>query len=183
MTLAELARMLVELFDKHNIPYMFVGSIASSFHGEPRTTRDLDVVIDPRRASLAGLVSDFEGAGFYADQAAADDALAHRSQFNVIDPESGWKADLIIRPDDPFSREEFARRQHVDLLGVSASVATAEDTIISKLKWARAGASERQLRDVASILATSGDQLDRGYLDRWIRELGLQDEWQEARKV
>jgi hypothetical protein len=180
MTLGDLAERLIALFDRFRIPYMFVGSVASSFHGEPRMTRDLDIVIDPSPDGLAGLVGALVDAGFYADADAANQALADRSQFNVIDPTSGWKADLIIRKERPFSREEFARRQPADLLGGSAFVATVEDSIISKLEWARAGESERQLRDVAAILAVWGESLDRPYVDRWVRELGLQDMWRRV---
>jgi hypothetical protein len=56
-------------------------------------------------------------------------------------------------------------------------VASAEDVIIAKLEWALAGESERQLRDVAAILAVSGDRLDHGYLERWIDALGLGEVW------
>jgi hypothetical protein len=177
MTLGDLAERLIILFDSFRIPYMFVGSVASSYHAEPRMTRDLDIVIDPSPDGLTRLVGALADAGFYADADAANQALADRSQFNVIDPTSGWKADLIIRKERPFSREEFARRQPADLLGVSAFVATVEDSIIAKLAWARAGESERQLRDVASMLAVASDRLDRSYVDRWVSELGLQEQW------
>lgn len=114
---------------------------------------------------------------YYADLGAALEALEQRTQFNVVETATGWKVDLLIRKDRPFSREEFARRQRADLLGASAHVATAEYTIIAKLEWSRSGESERQLRDVAGIVSVLGDELDRDYLDRWIRELGLADLW------
>lgn len=180
MTLKDLAARLSALFKEHGVPYMFVGSVASSYHAEPRMTRDLDIVIDPQPESLRALVRALAAAGLYVDPDAAGEALADRSQFNVIDPSSGWKADLIIRKERPFSREEFARRQSAEMLGATAFVATAEDTIIAKLEWARAGGSDRQVRDVRSILSVSGDRLDRTYLDRWVNELGLQDLWQRA---
>lgn len=165
------------------IPYMIVGSLASSFHGEPRTTRDIDIVIDPTRSSLDRFVASIAADGFYVDQLAAAEALASRSQFNVIDPQSGWKIDLIVRRDRPFSRKELERRISVRLLGIETHVATAEDTIVAKLEWAVPGESERQLRDVASILATMGDALDRAYLAGWIESLGLQELWQRAQTL
>jgi hypothetical protein len=180
MSLTDLTSRLIKLLDEFDVPYMVTGSVASSYYGEPRMTRDLDVVIDPDESKLRALVEALEAAGFYADTDAAAEALANRTQLNVIDPASGWKADLIIRKDRPFSREEFARRQVADLPGVSAFVATAEDLIVAKLEWARAGESERQLRDVASILAVSGDRLDLAYLGRWVDELGLRDQWAMA---
>ena len=94
--------------------------------------------------------------------------------------DSGWKADLILRKERPFSRAEFERRQPADIAGVPVYVATAEDTIVAKLEWARAGESERQLRDVIGILEVSGERLDRDYIARWIAELGLHALWDRA---
>jgi hypothetical protein len=98
--------------------------------------------------------------------------------FNVIDLETGWKVDLILRKQSAFALSEFARRTDVHLLGARVYVATAEDTVISKLSWARAsGGSERQLRDVAGVVAATGASLDRDYVERWVAELGLGDLW------
>ena len=94
--------------------------------------------------------------------------------------DSGWKADLILRKERSFSRAEFERRQRAEIAGVATFVATAEDTIVAKLEWARAGESERQLRDVIGILEVSGERLDREYLARGIAELGLQALWDRA---
>lgn len=146
----ELLERIVGRLDDAGIPYMVVGSLASSFHGHPRTTQDIDVVVDPSPETLQRLVTDFEAEGLYVEADAAADALRERTQFNVIDPESGWKLDLIIRRDRPFSTGELGRRLPAELLGTKAFVATAEDTIIAKLEWARSGESERQLRDVSS---------------------------------
>lgn len=161
---------------------MVVGSLASSFHGSPRATADLDLVIDPTPEALERFVGELPPDEYYVDQMTARKALADRSQFNVVEQATGWKADLLIRRDRPFSALEFQRRQRADILGTTGFIATAEDTIIAKLEWAKAGGSERQLRDVRSILAVSGDQLDMAYLDRWVRDLDLSELWEEAQR-
>ena len=160
---------------------MVVGSFASTYHAEPRTTADLDLVIDPEPAALRAMTADLVAAGYYADAQAADSALAERTVFNVIDPKSGWKVDLMVRRDRPFSVEEFGRRLATDAFGPTGSVATPEDTILAKLEWAMGGESERQLRDVRSILDVSGDRLDFAYIDRWARELGVAALWERVR--
>ena len=97
---------------------------------------------------------------------------------------SGWKVDIIIRKNRTFSREEFARRVKVTLLDVPVHVASAEDTIVAKLEWSkRSGGSERQRRDIAGIIATIGQELDRTYVERWVHELELGDEWLAAQKT
>ena len=120
---------------------MVTGSIASSYYGEPRATRDLDIVIDPDVDSLDVLVDGLAADGFYVDRDAAHDALDHRAQFNAIGPDA-LKVDFMIRKRRPFSVEEFERRQPADLLGTAGFVASAEDLIVAKLEWAAESESD-----------------------------------------
>jgi hypothetical protein len=170
---------LVRRLEELEVPYMVAGSVASSHHGRPRATNDVDIVIDPAPETLDRLVAALAGEGYYVDAEAARRALASRRQFNVIDPATAFKVDLILRKDRAFSREEFSRRVRHDIAGLSVPLATAEDTVLAKLEWARrAGGSERQLQDVAGILDVSGPQLDRAYIEKWASALEVLDLWQ-----
>lgn len=62
-------------------------------------------------------------------------------------------------------------------------MATAEDTVLAKLEWARLGGSDRQVRDVVEILRIQGHTLDHGYLDRWAEDLGLAEQLADARRA
>ncbi len=181
MTTSPLATIVAEL-DRFGIPHMVAGSFASTLHGEPRTTRDIDLVIDPDEPSLQRLADELDRSRFYVSKEAVGEAWERRGQFNVVLLDSGWKADLIIRKDRPFSHSEFERRQHATIGDAQVFVATAEDTIVAKLEWAREGESERQLRDVAGILGMSGDRLDHAYVERWVREMGLGEVWTRAQR-
>ena len=180
MTLGELLAGIGQRLEAAGIPYMVTGSVASSFHGEPRATRNIDIVVDPTASSLDAFIGSLTPDQFSVDSEAARTALVERSQFNVIEMPSGWKVDLLIRKNRPFSVEELARRQPAEVLGSPTFVASAEDVVIAKLEWAKAGESERQLRDVAAILAVSGDGLDYPYIERWVSALGLQEPWSEV---
>ena len=61
-------------------------------------------------------------------------------------------------------------------------VISAEDTILAKLRWYRAGGevSDRQWRDIAGIFAASGEHLDHAYIERWARAMGLMDLYERA---
>ena len=96
MSQAAFLKRLIQIFVQAEIPYMLVGSMASTVHGAPRATQDVDVVIDPTRASLIQLLNGLPLDEYYVDADAAHDALQHRSQFNVIDLATGWKADLVV---------------------------------------------------------------------------------------
>jgi len=103
------------------------------------------------------------------------------SMFNVIEHASGWKADRILVKGRAYSRAEFDRREPCHALGDGAFVVTKEDAVISKLEWAERSGSPKQVEDVLGVLATSGS-LDMGYLEPWIEELGLQDQWNQLRE-
>jgi hypothetical protein len=172
--LAAVARTL----DAAGIPFMVVGSFGSSYHGRPRATHDLDVVIDPTPAQLDDFLK-LLGDRYYLSAEAARDALQRRSMFNVIDFDEGWKADLIVRKDRPFSVEEFQRRQPGVLHGCSVPIASAEDVILTKLEWNKITPSERQLSDALSVAAAQGAGLDQAYLRKWAPALGVLETLEE----
>ena len=173
-------RRALEALQKAGVPYMLTGSFASSFHGAPRTTQDIDIVIAPTLGSLQRLVSEFPEDQYYVSREAALQAYGSESLFNVIDLESGWKIDFIVRKSRPFSVEEFSRRREAEVLGANVTIASAEDVILSKLEWAKMAGSERQITDVAGILRTQGADIDVEYVERWVAVLGVQSEWERA---
>ena len=162
------------------VPHMLSGSFASSAYGAPRTSQDIDIVIAPTRAQLLRLVEQFPDTEYYVSRDAALDALARREQFNLIDFLTGWKVDFIIRKAREFSLVEFDRRRPLEIAGVTLDAASAEDVLLSKLEWAKHGASERQLDDVVGILRFHGLQLDLEYINRWVEELDVGEQWRLA---
>ncbi|MGH2445215.1 MAG: hypothetical protein ACRDGD_04170 [Candidatus Limnocylindria bacterium] len=182
-TQADLLAAIADRLELVGIPYMVVGSVAGSFHGEPRTTVDIDVVIDPSAESLRRFVDGLPPSEYYVDENAAMEAFDRRTSFNIIEHATGWKVDLLVRKERPFSHTEFKRRLTANLFGRQTPVATVEDTVIAKLEWAKAGESERQLRDVARILAVTGEALDHEYVSGWIADLGLEEVWRRAREL
>lgn len=159
---------------------MVTGSFASSAHGAPRATNDIDIVIAPTQEQLLALLEQFPESGYYSSREQALDALRHRSQFNVIDYGGMWKVDFIIRKDRAFSEHEFSRRTMVEIAGVTLYAATPEDVLVSKLEWAKLAESERQIDDAAGIIRVQGDNLDIGYIQQWLVDLGLDDQWRAA---
>jgi hypothetical protein len=183
MSAGDVLARVVSCLERAGIPYMIAGSFASAYHGVPRATHDIDIVMDPSPAALEALLADLPAADYYVDHDAARDALRQASQFNVIDTATGWKVDLVIRKPRPFSHEEFSRREPAELFGTPVFVSTAEDSILAKLEWAKLGDSERQLRDVEGILAIQGESLDLEYVERWVAALDLSEQWSSVRPV
>lgn len=176
MSLAGLLGTTIEALEAEGVPYMITGSIASAFHGEPRATRDIDVVIDP--GDIDGLVARLHAQGAYVDAHAARTAVRERTQFNAVIGDA--KVDFVLRKDRPFSKAEFERRQRVQLGDVEAFIVSVEDLIVLKLEWAEATGSERQLRDAEGMITVAGPDLDREYIERWTAALGLGDAWRRV---
>ncbi|MCL0065687.1 hypothetical protein M1N79_02210 [Dehalococcoidia bacterium] len=168
-----MARLVIKL-ENAGIPYMISGSLGSSLHGEPRATNDVDLVIAPTARQLDIFIQSL-GEGYYVNGEAAQEAFRGRGTFNVIDYQAGWKADLIIRRNRPFSLEEFRRRIQGNVVGVPVFVVSPEDAILSKLEWSRAGESERHFRDAQGVAVVQWDTLDKEYLRKWARELNVEN--------
>jgi hypothetical protein len=165
---------LVRFLEEAGIPYMMVGSVGSSLHGRPRATQDADVVIDPTEEQLKTLLALLEH-GHYVSRDAAFDALRRRTMFNIVDLDGGWKADLIVRKDRPFSRQEFDRRRRIVAMGESLWVVSPEDVILSKVEWMKGRESSMQYADALGVAAEHWRDLDQEYLRRWGQELGIED--------
>jgi hypothetical protein len=179
--IGEFLRRVTTALEANAIPYMLTGSLASSMYGVPRATNDIDIVISATREQLLSIVQLFQRVGLTVAPEAAVAALRHKSQFNVVDLARGMKADLIVRKDREFSVGEFARRETHEVEGIRLTIATPEDVLLAKLEWAKLGESERQLVDAAGILTVQGGKLDIGYIERWVRDLGLAEQWDAVR--
>lgn len=180
MTVQDLLSRLVATLEAAEIPYMLTGSYASSIHSIPRATRDIDIVIFPNRDQLTAFMRSLSPESYHRDLDEAIDALRRRSQFNVIDYSTGWKVDFIIPRLDEFHEEEFARRRVIDVDGLHLSVVSPEDIVIAKLQWAKLGESERQIEDAATVLRAQSLTMDRAYVEKWVRKLGLEHQWHLA---
>ncbi len=171
------------ILDAAGVPYMLTGSFASGIHGQPRASHDIDFVIAPTLGSLNKFLEGLPADDYYVSREAALDAYGRESLFNVVDMATGWKIDFICRKSRSFSLTEFERRIRQSLDGRDIFVTTAEDSLLSKLEWAKLTESERQLTDAAGIIAIQRDMLDTEYVEKWALHLGLLDFWKKAKEL
>jgi len=183
MTVSEVFHRITSALGEAGIDYMLAGSFASAYYGAPRATQDIDLVIAATVGQLRTFAQLLSKDEYYVDLDTALEAHKRQSLFNVVDIATGWKIDLIIRKSRPFSEEEFRRRKLVNLQGSPLFVASAEDVVVSKLEWAKLAQSQRHIEDVAGILRMRWDSLDRAYLEKWVLELRIEAEWNDARRA
>jgi len=176
---------LIDAFKNLGVDYVVVGSLASSLHGDYRASADIDVLARLSAKHVHPLVNAL-GGNFYIDDLAVTRAIAQGRSFNVIHLAGIFKIDIFI-PTTDLDNQQITRRQ---LHTIEADgpreiwIATAEDTILAKLRWFRTGkeVSELQWRDVKGILATQRSGLDLDYLRSWAERVAVSDLLERAMK-
>jgi hypothetical protein len=179
MEQSELLRFVVSVLERLALRYFVTGSTVTIFYGEPRFTNDIDIVVDLPAEAVEEFCRQFPQGDFYVSPEAAGEAVRRRSQFNIIQPSTGLKVDVIVPPSSEFNRTRFARARRVQAgEGWHASFSSPEDAILKKMEFFRAGGSDKHLRDITGVLKTSGTEIDTAYIDRWATTLGLTEIWQ-----
>ena len=168
---------VVHALERLGVRYLVGGSLASSLHGNPRTTNDADIVAELDESHVDALVTDL-AADFYVSDVAVREALRRGSSFNAIHLDTMFKVDVFVMTADPLQVIEMGRRQRHAVGPGAADVlyfASAEDTVIQKLLWYRRGGeiSDKQWSDIAGVIRTQGERLDVDYLQRWASSAGV----------
>lgn len=172
-------RPVTEALDRLEIRYYVGGSVASAFHGAMRSTMDVDIVADIDDQDVTPLLTEL-GDAYYANEAAMRKAVRNKSSFNLIHLATSFKVDVFAHRGRAFDVSALSRAA-LGQIGSDASfsvpIASAEDVIISKLEWYRLGneTSERQWKDITTVLALLGDRCDLPYLRKFAESVGVSD--------
>jgi len=169
----ELLAHLTGTLEKLEIPYAIGDSLAAIAYGEPRLTRDIDVVVALKVDDIPGLRASFPPDEYYLDEEAAGHAVREGSQFNIIHPRSGFKIDLYVAA-DRIARNQIARARLLPTAqDRSALFSPPEELILKKLQFYEAGGSDKHLRDIKAILSISVEEVDRERLRDDAERAGL----------
>ncbi len=179
MTLAEpieVTLAVVGALERLGLRYLVGGSMASSVHGVPRATQDIDLLVELPGRSVDGLVSALEGA-FYVDRDMILDAVRRAASFNVVHLRTMYKVDVFVADRSELVQGELERRQVVEVGDPPQPifVASPEDIVLQKLFWYRAGVevSDRQWRDLLGVMEVQGPRLDLAFLREWADRIGV----------
>lgn len=161
--------------ERSGLDYVVVGSTAAVGWGVARTTRDVDLVVQLNSEAADIFLASLDRDDLYVPVDAARDALLRGGSFNVLHTTTGGKIDVfVVAPDDEFEHSRLERRVKADVFGHASWIATAEDVILSKLRWRIESRSEVQWRDCVEIAAVQ--ELDHTYLWRWAPALDVVDD-------
>ena len=174
----EAMKPLADAFEQLGIPYAVVGSVAGLTHGYSRFTMDIDTIAfiyDEQVNALVQRLAD----QYYIDELMIRDAIRHRRSFNLLHNKTGLKVDVFIPPVSEWQQQVIQRREPeaIDEGPAAFWVQSAEDLVLSKLRWFRATneTSERQWNDVLGVLKMQCFDIDIEYMQKWAPEIGVAD--------
>jgi hypothetical protein len=174
---------LVSILEELGVAYAVGGSVASSRHGEPRSTHDVDLLIDLPLSRVSELVSRV-GDEFYVSEQAARRAVETTTSFNLVHLPSGHKLDLFVAGTSRLDvlQLETCHLDHLREHMRPVRVTSPAVIVLRKLSWFRSGAgvSERQWRDVVGVLRVTDPDSSLGEMREVAQELGLSELLEQA---
>jgi len=183
MTPLEVGLAVARALESIRVEYFLGGSMASSFHGQPRLTNDLDFVVLLRVSDIRPLAQAL-GPDFEVDEEALADAVRRKSSWNIFHLPTVTRVDLFVVRDGEYDAEEFLRKRAYEVLpGRRLVLKSPEDSVLRKLLWFQAGgeSNTQQFRDVVEVLRVQRGLLSDAYLAAWARKLGIEGLLERAR--
>jgi len=155
--------------DELGIPYAFTGGLAVITYGDPRTTRDVDLILqlDPWDADKADILAAKFEEEFFFDRSLCLEGITEHTIFQALDKETSFKVDFHLSEIVPGACER--RIMVTTPAGITVPMVTPEDSILSKLVWIKLG-SDRSRKDVIAMLRVQ-QNLDLEYLEKTAEEL------------
>ena len=171
---------VIDILEREQVPYMLVGSFSSNLFGVPRSTHDLDLVVELGDRSIH-VISRHLGPEFYLQPQMAFESVMGTPR-HIIDVQSTqFKIEIFRLRGDAHDQERFSRRVHVRWNGRMVWVASPEDVIVMKLRWLAGLRRNKDFDDSLQVATMRRESLDWGYMERWCDRHGTREILEEIR--
>lgn len=174
MTAVDFVLRVIAAFDRLSVPYMAVGSFSANVYGKPRSTKDADFVVQLGDTGISALVREI-GPDFQLDPQMSFETVTSTMRYRLRHRDSNFLVELFLLSDDLHDQERFRRRVSGVIGGQTAFVPTAEDVVITKLRWSRQGQRPKDVEDVRGVLQVQHGRLDLSYIRHWADRHGTRD--------
>jgi hypothetical protein len=162
---------VIDALESFRVPYMLVGSLSTNYYGVARATQDADFVIQLGDISIAQVMENI-GPELRLEPQMSFETITGTSKFVLTMPDNPFKVELFQLSDDPYDLERFSRRRRGTVAGRQTFILSAEDVVVTKLRWSRRGARTKDLDDARNVIAVQRDALDWDYIHRWCEQHG-----------
>lgn len=180
MSQIQALKAVIKLLNKSKFPYMITGAYAVSYYGEPRSTHDLDIVIEIFESDVENICRIFNTGGYEFDRAMIDNAVTYHSHFTVIHSKSNLRIDFWMVKSKKLDQTRFARRHKIKLFELSTGMISPEDIVLVKLEWFAASKNIKHFNDAVGIIKVQQDRLDSNYITEWLEPRGIKAYWKKA---
>lgn len=161
---------VVEHLRHERVTYALIGAWALSVWGRPRATKDLDFLVLLDETGFARAANRFAEKGIKADKTWSKwnpmlKGVQARFQYQGVTVD-------MLRARDAHDRQALQRKRRKRIWKQYCWFVSPEDLIIQKLKVGR----PRDFEDALTVLDRSGKILDRRYIRRWAKRIGVSKE-------
>ena len=174
MTATEFVTRVIETLERLAIPYMTVGSFSSNVYGQPRSTKDADFVIQLGNRSISSIAAEI-GSDFELDPQMSFETVTATTRHRLKHRDTAFMVEFFLLSDDPHDQSRFRRRLARTIGERQALVPTAEDVIITKLRWSKQGHRQKDIDDVRNVLGIQLTSLDIPYIRSWCDQHGTRE--------
>ena len=157
---------VIDALESLGIPYMLVGSLSTNLYGIPRSSRDADFVLQLGPQSLFQLAERL-GAQFRLDPQGSFETVTMTLKHILRPVGIPFQIELFHLSDDPHDQERFRRRQRVQMSNREVSAPTAEDVIVTKVRWAAQARRTKDRDDAREVISVQGERIDWAYVNAW----------------
>jgi hypothetical protein len=165
-TAEQIFRRVIDALHALDVQYMLVGSFSSNFYGVPRSTQDLDLVLELANTSPTQ-IADALGPDFQFDPQMSFETITGTYRFVASHQASPFKVEFFLLSDDPHDRRRFARRRAQSIAERQTFVPSPEDVIVTKLRWSKGGNRKKDVDDVRNVMRVQRKSVDWGYVEHW----------------
>jgi hypothetical protein len=178
MALPEPIRFFIEPLEAAELAYGVTGSVAAGVYGEPRMTRDVDLILLLERDQVSRFQTCFPENNFYIpprEVLIAEALRDQRGSFNLIHHESGFKAYIYLAGQDHLHAWALQYRRRASLGDGMLWLAPPEYVILRKMEFLRESGQEKHARDVRYLVRCT--PLDSAFVTSQVKRLGLEEQW------
>jgi hypothetical protein len=150
-------REIAAAFESRQVAHALIGGLATSYRSRPRSTRDIDFIVQVSQLALPALLDDLSERGFEFDLPTV--IRQYVQQHMTVLSYRGVRVDWL-KPMLPYYQHVIDRARVEQWLGVRICVASPESLILTKLLAFR---SQDQI-DIENLLAANRGDLDLAFI-------------------
>ena len=164
----EILKSVCTYLNENEIDYVIVGGVAVMYHGVPRTTVDIDFIVQMEDQQITPFIDFLNSKGFTASETDL------RAAFEENSHSTSFFKDTLLRLDiqgvnSEFDRQTLERGISVNLFDTPIRIGSAEDTLVNKILFQ----GEQDLRDALGIFTRNHENLDFDYIRSTSLLLGI----------